>query len=219
MSDQSSSPPLVLGVLASGYGSNLQAIIDEIEAGRLSAKIALVLSNKADSFALTRAEKHRIPRLFIDPKKYKQRADYDEALLEALLAHQVQVVILAGYMRLLTGHLVKPFLHRMINIHPSLLPAFPGLHAQRQALAYGVKFSGCTVHFVDEEMDSGPIIAQMTVPVLDGDTEDDLAGRILVEEHRLLPSVIQRLARGKLKIDGRRVLQQEASKAPMEIMR
>ncbi len=220
MSDQEAScSPLVLGVLASGRGSNLQAIIDEIEAGRLSAKIALVLSNKADSFALERAEQHGISNLFIDPKKYERREHYDEALLEALQRHRVQVVILAGYMRLLTGNLVKPFHNRMVNIHPSLLPAFPGLHAQRQAVAYGVKFSGCTVHFVDEEMDNGPIIAQTTVPVLDGDTEDDLAGRILVEEHRLLPSVIQRLAEGRLKIDGRRVLQQETSKSPMEIMR
>jgi len=221
MSDlQRTSSPLVLGVLASGHGSNLQAIIDEIEAGRLSAKIALVLSNKADAFALKRAEKHHIPSLFINPKKYPQREDYDKALLEALQAHQVQVVILAGYMRLLTGHLVKPFLLRMINIHPSLLPAFPGLHAQRQALAYGVKFSGCTVHFVDEEMDNGPIIAQSTVPVLDEDTEDALAARILVEEHHLLPSVIQRLAEGKLKIEGRRVRQLETStKSPLEIMR
>lgn len=212
-------PPLMLGVLASGYGSNLQAVIDEIEAGRLTAKIALVLSNKSDAFALERAEKHGIPSLFIDPKAHQCREDYDKALLKALQAHQVQAVILAGYMRLLTGHLVKPFHQRMINIHPSLLPAFPGLHAQRQAIDYGVKFSGCTVHFVDEEMDNGPIIAQATVPVLDGDTEKDLAKRILVEEHQLLPSVIQRLAEGKLTIDGRRVLQLEASGYPLEINR
>jgi len=210
MSDhRQASSPLVLGVLASGRGSNLQAITDEIEAGRLTARIALVLSNKADSLSLERARKHGIPSLFVDPKQHERREDYDEALLKALQAHQVELVILAGYMRLLTGHLVKPFHNRMINIHPSLLPAFPGLHAQRKALAYGVKLSGCTVHFVDEEMDSGPIIAQTTVPVLDGDTEEILAERILVEEHRLLPWVIQRIADGDLTVDGRRVLQLE----------
>lgn len=210
MSEQTqASSPLVLGVLASGRGSNLQAIIDAIEAERLSARIALVLSNKASAFALERAKKHGIATAFIDPKQYKHREDYDDALLEALQAHQAQVVVLAGYMRLLTGRLVKPFHNRMINIHPSLLPAFPGLHAQRQAIAYGVKQSGCTVHFVDEEMDNGPIIAQTTVPVLDGDSEEDLVNRILIEEHRLLPAVIQKIAEGKLQIDGRRVLQLE----------
>jgi len=209
--------PLLLGVLASGRGSNLQAIIDAIEGGRLAASIAVVLSNKAGAFALERAKKHRIPTAFVDPKQYGRREDYDDALLEALKAHQVELVILAGYMRLLTGHLVKPFHHRMINIHPSLLPAFPGLHAQRQAIAYGVKVSGCTVHFVDEEMDNGPIIAQTTVPVVDGDTEEDLAGRILVEEHRLLPSVIQRIAEGKLRMDGRRVLHLEKARPHLEM--
>ncbi len=216
---EQTSSPLILGVLASGRGSNLQAIIDAIEEGRLEAKIALVLSNKADAFALVRAKNHYISTVFVDPKQYERREDYDDALLKTLQAHQVQVVVLAGYMRLLTEHLVKPFHNRMINIHPSLLPAFPGLHAQRQAIAYGVKLSGCTVHFVDEKMDNGPIIAQTTVPVLDGDTEEDLAGRILVEEHRLLPSVIQRIAEGKLRIDGRRVLHLEKTRFPLEINR
>jgi len=194
---------LVLGVLASGRGSNLQALIDAIEAGRLPARIAVVLSNKKEAQALERARKHSINGIFIDPKNYESREAYDEAIYRDLKDHRVGLLVLAGYMRLLTPSLVAPFRGRIINIHPSLLPAFPGLNAQRQALAYGVKISGCTVHFVDEQMDHGPIIAQAAVPALQDDTELTLTDRILVEEHRLLVDVVQRFAEGRLAIRGR----------------
>lgn len=192
---------LVVGVLSSGRGSNLQAIIDAIETGWLSARIAVVLSNQKDSQALERARKFKIEATFIDPKAYEGRESYDDACLEALKSQDVELVILAGYMRILTTHLVAPYRGRMINIHPSLLPAFPGLHAQSQALSHGAKVSGCTVHFVDEEMDHGPIIAQATVPVQEGDTEVTLSDRILKEEHRLLVEVIQYYAKGRLEIE------------------
>ncbi|MBN4054489.1 phosphoribosylglycinamide formyltransferase [Nitrospira defluvii] len=197
---------LVVGVFSSGRGSNLQAIIDAIEAGRLSARIAVVLSDKKDSQALERARKFKIKAIFIDPKPYENRESYDHACLEALKSCDVELVVLAGYMRILTTHLVAPYRGRMINIHPSLLPAFPGLHAQRQALSYGAKVSGCTVHFVDEEMDHGPIIAQAAVPLREGDTEAALSDRILKEEHRLLVEAIQYYAEGRLEIKDKTVL-------------
>lgn len=194
---------LILGILASGRGSNLQAIIDAIEAEKLCAEIGIVLSNKKEAQALQRAQDHQIPAVFIDPRSHPSREAYDKALRQSLKAHHVDLVVLAGYMRLLTAQLVAPFEGKIMNIHPSLLPAFPGLHAQRQALAYGVKVSGCTVHFVDEEMDHGPIIAQTTVPVLEDDTESSLSERILAEEHRLLPEVIRRYGKGLLAVEGR----------------
>lgn len=201
----SSSRRLVLGVLASGRGSNLQAIIDAIEAGRLSAQIAVVISNKKVAGALERAKAHQIPDIFEDPKNYQSREDYDAFLAGCLKKYHVDLIILAGYMRLITTQLIQPFQERIINIHPSLLPAFPGLHAQRQALSYGVKVSGCTVHFVDEKMDHGPIISQSVVPVYEEDTEETLSERILVQEHQLLPEVIQKISEGKTGIKGRRV--------------
>ncbi|MFQ5588106.1 MAG: phosphoribosylglycinamide formyltransferase [Nitrospiria bacterium] len=197
------SDPLVLGVLASGRGSNLQAIMDAISGGSLQATVGVVLSNKKEAQALDRAKAQGIPAYHFDPKGYPGREAYDTVLLERLRAYDVGLVVLAGYMRLLTSVLVRPYLGRMINIHPSLLPAFPGLHAQRQAIEYGVKVSGCTIHFVDEKMDHGPVIAQSVVPVLPGDTEDALADRILIEEHCLLPKVIQMFAEGRLSIEGR----------------
>lgn len=204
-SDRSPAGDLVIGVLASGRGSNLQSIIDAIEQGRLAARIGLVLSNKKEAQALERAERHHLPTLFLDPALYSDRSRYDAAIVQALQAHRVELVVLAGYMRLLTTTLIHPYQDRIINIHPSLLPAFPGLHAHRQALAYGAKVSGCTLHFVDEKVDHGPIIAQAAVPVLEGDDEQTLSERILIEEHRLLPKVLQLYAAGKLKVDGRKV--------------
>ncbi len=197
------SKKLILGVLASGRGSNLQAIIDAISSGALQAEIGVVLSNKKDAYALTRAKKAGIPAIYFDPNNYPSREAYDTVLLETLRAHLVELVVLAGYMRLLTAKLVRPYLGRMLNIHPSLLPAFPGLHAQRQAIEYGVKLSGCTIHFVDEKMDHGPVIAQAAVPVKAGETTSSLADRILIEEHHLLPRVIQWFAEGRLSIEGR----------------
>lgn len=202
---------LRIAVLCSGRGSNLQAMIDAIVSCRLSAEIAVVISNKADAPALERARKHDIDAVFVDPKAHRGKEAYDKACLEVLESFGVELVVLAGYMRLLTAVLVAPYRGRIINIHPSLLPAFPGLNAQRQALEYGVKVSGCTVHFVDEQMDHGPIITQATVPVLQDDTEAVLSDRILKEEHHLLVNAIEDFAKGKLKMLGRRVEIQRSS--------
>ena len=197
---------LRLGVLASGRGSNLQAIIDAIEKGTLEAVLAVVLSNKSDAPALERARQHGAPAIFLDPKATPGREHYDQVLLEQLRKHDVELVALAGYMRIVTPVLIDAYPHRMMNIHPSLLPAFPGLAAQKQALDWGVKTAGCTVHFVTEGVDAGPIIRQAAVPVFEGDTEETLAARILVEEHRLYPEAIQFFAQGRLTVEGRRVL-------------
>ena len=197
---------LRLGVLASGRGSNLQAIIDAIEKGTLEAVLAVVLSNKSDAPALERARQHGAPAIFLDPKATPGREHYDQVLLEQLRKHDVELVALAGYMRIVTPVLIDAYSHRMMNIHPSLLPAFPGLAAQKQALDWGVKTAGCTVHFVTEGVDAGPIIRQAAVPVFEGDTEETLAARILVEEHRLYPEAIQFFAQGRLTVEGRKVL-------------
>ena len=196
-----------LGVLVSGRGSNLQAIIDNIEAGRLSAEIAVVISDQPDAFSLERARKHNIPAVHISAKGYKgKREEYDALLVKELQKRDVELVCLAGFMRIITPVLLKAFPHRILNIHPALLPSFPGLHVQKAALKHGVKFSGCTVHFVDENMDTGPIIIQAVVPVLDKDTEDSLSARILEQEHKIYSRAIQLYAEGKLRIEGRRVL-------------
>jgi phosphoribosylglycinamide formyltransferase-1 len=199
-----------VGVLASGRGSNLQAIIDAIEAGRLDAQIVLVLSNKKDAVALERARKHGLTDVFLDPKPFAGQPDsreaYDRAVLDVLRKHDVELVLLAGYMKIVTPVLVKAYENRMMNIHPALLPSFPGLDAQKQALEHGVKISGCTVHFVTEGVDEGPIIIQAAVPVQEGDTPETLAARILVEEHKIYPKAVQLYAEGRLKVDGRRVV-------------
>ena len=196
-----------VGVLASGRGSNLQAIIDTIEAGRLDARIVLVLSNKKDAVALERARKHGLTDVFLDPKPFASQPDsreaYDRAVLDVLRKHDVELVLLAGYMKIVTPVLVKAYENRMMNIHPSLLPAFPGLDAQKQALDHGVKLSGCTVHFVTEGVDEGPIIIQAAVPVLEGDTPEALAARILIEEHKIYPKAVQLYAEGQLNVSGR----------------
>jgi phosphoribosylglycinamide formyltransferase-1 len=196
-----------IGILVSGRGSNLQAIIDNIEAGRLSAEIAVVISDQPDAFSLERARKHNIPAVHIGTKGHKERREnYDTLLVKELQKHDVELVCLAGFMRIITPVLLKAFPDRILNIHPALLPAFPGLHVQMAALKHGVKFSGCTVHFVDENMDTGPIIIQAVVPVLDNDTEDSLSARILEQEHKIYSRAIQLYAEGKLRREGRRVL-------------
>jgi phosphoribosylglycinamide formyltransferase-1 len=195
-----------VGVLASGRGSNFQSIIDAVERGKLPVVIAIVLVNKKDAQALERARRHNIPGEFLDPDGFSDRVSYDRALAQRLQAYRVDLVVLAGYMRLVTPALIEPFKNRIINIHPSLLPSFPGLKAQRQALEHGVKVSGCTIHFVDEQMDHGPILLQASVPVEEWDTEESLSERILLEEHRLLPEAIALLAEGKVQVEGRRVI-------------
>jgi phosphoribosylglycinamide formyltransferase-1 len=200
-----SAPPLRIGVLVSGSGSNLQAIINAVEEKRLEAEIVCVISNRADAFALQRANSHGIPRLHIDHRAHPDRGAYDARIVEVLRSHGVDLVVLAGFMRIVTPVLLDAFPKAVMNIHPALLPSFPGLHAQRQALDYGVKVSGCTVHFVDAGTDTGPIIIQATVPVLDDDDEDSLSARIQVEEHRIYPEAIRLFAAGRLQIEGRRV--------------
>lgn len=195
-----------LVVMASGRGSNLQAIIDAIEAGRLTAEIVLVLSDRPDAQALERARRHGIPAEAIDYRQVGDKAAYYQMVQERLDEIQPDLIVLAGYMRILPPDFVQRYPWRIVNIHPSLLPAFPGLNAQRKALAYGVKVAGCTVHFVDEGMDSGPIIAQAAVPVYEDDTEESLAARILAEEHRLFPEAIAQVLAGKFTVQGRRVI-------------
>ena len=204
------SPRLVrLGVLVSGRGSNLQAIIDAIEAGTLSAEVAVVLSNKQDAGGLERARKHGAHAVWLDPKPYAGRPDsreaFDKAVLEVLQKHEVDLVLLAGYMKIVTAVLVSAYENRMMNIHPSLLPSFPGLDVQKKAIDHGCKIAGCTVHFVTEGVDEGPIIIQAAVPIREGDTPDTLAARILEQEHRIYPRAIQLYAEGRLRVEGRRV--------------
>lgn len=195
-----------IGVLVSGSGSNLQSIIDRIDAGDLSAEIVCVISNNAGAYALERARKHNIPALHMDHRLFAGRSAYDAALVEALQQYDVELVILAGFMRIITPILIDAFPNAIMNIHPAILPAFPGLHAQRQALEHGAKVSGCTVHFVDAGTDTGPIIIQAVVPVLDGDTEESLSARIQVEEHRIYPRAVQLYAEGRISVEGRRVV-------------
>jgi phosphoribosylglycinamide formyltransferase 1 len=194
-----------IGVLISGSGTNLQAIIDAIEADQLDATIRLVLSNRADAYGLARAKSHGIPTEVVDHKHFATREAFDAAVVEMLRACDVELVVLAGFMRLLSPVFVKAFSNRMMNIHPALLPSFPGLHVQKRAVEHGVRFSGCTVHFVNEQCDEGPIIIQAVVPVFPDDTEGSLTARILEQEHRSYPRAIQLYSEGRLRIDGRRV--------------
>jgi phosphoribosylglycinamide formyltransferase-1 len=196
-----------IGVLVSGRGSNLQAIIDNIENGQLSAELAVVISDQPDAYSLERARKHNIPAVHMSAKGYKdKREEYDGLLVKELQKRNVDLVCLAGFMRIITPVLIKAYTNRIMNIHPALLPAFPGLHVQKAALEHGAKLSGCTVHFVDEGMDTGPIIIQAAVPVLDNDTEDTLSERILTQEHKIYSRAIQLFAEGKLTIKGRRAV-------------
>lgn len=193
-------------MLVSGRGSNLQAIIDSIERNALDVQLSLVLSNVKDALALQRAEKHGIETIFIDPATSPNRKAFDRAMIDKLKEMSIDLICLAGYMRILGKEFIQAFSTRIINIHPSLLPAFPGLDAQKQAIEYGVKLSGCTVHFVDEGIDSGPIILQTAVPVYDHDSEDSLAQRILEQEHILYPKAIKLIAEKKINLNGRTVI-------------
>jgi phosphoribosylglycinamide formyltransferase-1 len=195
-----------IAVLVSGRGSNLQAIIDSIEKGYIkNATVNVVISNKASAYALERAKKHGISAVFLDPEG-RDRAEYDREILNILKKYDTDLLLLAGYFRLLGNEIIEAYRHRVLNIHPSLLPAFKGLHAQKQAFEYGVKVAGCTVHFVDEGLDSGPIILQKCVPVLPGDTEETLTDRILEQEHIIYPEAVRLFAEGKLKVEGRNVI-------------
>lgn len=194
-----------IGVVVSGRGSNLQSIIDHIAEGKLNIEIAVVVSDHKEAFALERAAKAGIPTAVVERKGCKDKAEFEDKIDAALREAGAEVVVLAGFMRILTGHFISRWEHKIINIHPALLPSFKGLDAQGQAVDYGVKVAGCTVHFVDEGTDTGPIILQKVVPVLDDDTEETLAARILKEEHKALPEAIQLWADGKLTIKGRKV--------------
>lgn len=196
---------LRLGVLASGRGSNLQSIMDAAAAGWIEAEVAAVVSDNENAFALERARQAGIPAEFVNPKGYAAKDDYERAIVAVLQKHGVELVCLAGYMRLVGRVMLEAFPQKIMNIHPALLPSFPGLHGQQQAWEYGVKYSGCTVHFVDEGMDTGPIILQAVVPVLDDDTVDTLAARILEQEHQIYPRAVQLFAAGRLRINGRKV--------------
>lgn len=199
------SQPCVLALLVSGNGSNLQAIINKIESGELNARIACVISDNPDAFALTRAKTHDIPSIVHNNSEFKGRREYDAALVNILRGYGVELVVLAGFMRILSDVMVNAFPNAIMNIHPALLPAFPGLHAQQQALDYGVKFSGCTVHFVDCGTDTGPIILQSVVPVKQDDTEETLSARIQAEEHRTFPEAVRLFIEGRISVDGRLV--------------
>ena len=204
----------VIAVLVSGSGSNLQAIIDATERGEIPGRIGLVVSNKADAYGLTRAEKHGIPTAVVDHRAFESRETFDAKLVEVLQASGAVLVCLAGFMRVVTPVFLRAFPHRILNIHPALLPSFPGTHGPGQALRYGVRFSGCTVHFLDEGVDTGPIIVQAVVPVYEDDTEDALAARILKEEHRIYPMAIRLFLEGRLSVAGRRVVTKDSEKIP-----
>lgn len=197
---------LRVGVLASGHGSNLQALLDAAARPGYPARVVLVVSDRERAQALERARDRSVAAVWLNPKDFGDRAAYDAALGRLLDEHRVGLVCLAGFMRILTAGLVRAFAGRILNIHPSLLPAFPGLHAQRQALDYGVKVAGATVHFVDEGVDTGPIVSQSSVPVEPDDTEEALSDRILAVEHRIYPEAVRLFAEGRLTIAGRRVV-------------
>ena len=194
-----------IAVLVSGGGTNLQSIIDSVESGYLDLEIAVVVSNKEDAYGLTRARNRSIPTAVLKHGDYSSREEYEEKLIELLDGLAVDLVVLAGFMRVLTPLFVNHYHHRIMNIHPALLPGFPGVHGQQQAFDYGVRFSGCTTHFVDEGTDTGPIILQAVVPILDDDTVDTLAARILKEEHCIFPESLRLWSQGRLCIEGRKV--------------
>jgi len=198
-------PRLKIGVLASGRGSNFEAIARAVASGAIPAELAVLVSDRAEAPALSLARAHGIESLAIEAREHPGRAAHDKAMLGALEERSVGLVCLAGYLRLLSPAFVRHFAGRLLNVHPSLLPAFPGLHAQRQALEYGVRVAGATVHFVDEGTDTGPVVLQAAVPVRGDDTEASLSARILAEEHRIYPDAIRLYAEGRIRLDGRRV--------------
>ncbi|EPR43867.1 phosphoribosylglycinamide formyltransferase [Desulfovibrio sp. X2] len=197
---------LALAVLVSGSGSNLQSIIDKVEAGALDADIRVVLSNKPDAYGLTRARTHGIPAVCLDHKRFDGREAFDAEMVRVIREHGADAVAMAGFMRMVTPVFLGAFPGRVVNIHPALLPSFPGVHGQADAAAYGVRFSGCTVHFVDEKMDHGPVIIQAVVPAYPEDDGDTLGARILAMEHRIYPQALQWLAEGRLRHAGRKVV-------------
>lgn len=197
---------LKIAVLISGRGSNLQAIIDSIDSGYLPARVICVISDKPGAEGLKRAEKHNIEAVALDHKKFPGKDAYEAELLRVLKEKSPDLICLAGYMRIVGKGLISAFKSRIVNIHPALLPSFPGLNAQRQALDHGAKISGCTVHFVDEGCDTGPIILQRAVPVLEGDNEESLSVRILAEEHKAYPEAIKLIAEGRVRVEGRRAI-------------
>jgi phosphoribosylglycinamide formyltransferase-1 len=207
-----------IGVLISGGGTNLQSIIDAIETKELDAKIQVVLSNRIDAYGLGRAKKHGIPVEVLDHKRFSNREAFDQAVVDILRAREVELVVLAGFMRLLSPVFVAAYSNRIMNIHPALLPAFPGLHVQKKAVEHGVRFSGCTVHFVNEECDEGPIIIQAVVPVFPQDTEESLASRILEQEHRIYPRAIQLYSEGRLRIEGRKVFVDDLAREENQVL-
>ncbi len=194
-----------VGILISGRGSNMLALIEAVERGRLNAEIAVVISNREEAEGLAKARQHGVETLVVSHQGLG-RQEHERRIVAELKKREVSLVCLAGYMRVLSPYFLSEFPQRVLNIHPSLLPAFPGLEAQRQALEYGVKYTGCTVHFVDEDVDHGPIIAQAVVPVLDDDTVESLSARILSQEHRIYAEAVALVLSGKYKIEGRRVL-------------
>lgn len=200
---RASSNKLPIGVLISGGGSNLQAIIDACEAGRIDGRIKVVITNNPYAYGVERCYRHSIPVEVVTKEAFPVAADYDDELIKRLNNHGVNLVVLAGFMRILTPALIAAFPMRIMNIHPSLLPAFPGLNVQKKALDHGVKFAGCTVHFVDAGVDSGPIIIAAVVPVISADTVETLSHRILEQEHRIYPQAIQLYAEGRLNVEGR----------------
>jgi phosphoribosylglycinamide formyltransferase-1 len=194
-----------IAVLLSGRGSNFRAIHDAIAAGAINADIALVFSNKADAAGLQTARERKLETLARDPKLFATKDEYDQEIVKEVRKRDVDLVCLAGYMKIVTPYFCREFKNRIMNIHPALLPAFPGLHVQQKAIEWGVRFSGCTTHFVAEEVDMGPIILQAAVPVLQGDTEETLSARILVEEHKIYPESVRLYFEGRVEVRGRRV--------------
>lgn len=197
---------LKIAVFASGRGSNFQSIIDNIKKEDIPAEIKILISDKENSGALQKANKEGIKNFFIDPSAFIRKENYEKKIINVLEELEIELIVLAGFMRILSSFFVEHFKNKIINIHPSLLPAFKGLNAQKQALDYGVKYSGCTVHFVDQGMDTGPIIMQAVVKVEEDDNEDDLAARILKEEHKIYPEVVKLIAEKQVKIKGRKVI-------------
>jgi phosphoribosylglycinamide formyltransferase 1 len=195
-----------IAVLASGQGTNLEAILEAVERGEVAGKVVLVISDRAEAPALARAKRHRVKALHLNPREFNSREDFDRGLIDKLKKERVDLVVLAGYMRLLSPLFIRTFPFQIMNIHPSLLPAFPGLDGVEQAFDYGVKVTGCSVHFVDEGLDSGPVILQEAVPVIQQESVQTLHQRIHAVEHRLYPTAINLFCRGKLKVEGRRCL-------------
>jgi len=216
--DSQSRPPVKLGVLISGEGSNLQAIIDAAGRGEVRADIRLVISNKASAHGLERARRAGIATQFIDHRRFSSRGEFDRELVAALETHRIELVACAGFMRLLSPVMLRAFPNRIMNIHPALCPAFPGVDAQRGACDYGVRFSGCTVFFVAEGVDDGPIIVQAVVPVMQNDNKESLAARIHAAEHRIYPYAIRLYQEGRLRVQGRRVLVDDAAVADESLM-